>query len=288
MISKSNVFFSAIIISCLISACSNENNSIKDIVVADTTSNQTKDTVDSFTQFKYDMVISNIPFPFEMLDKLYATNIPFSQIAMNPSSNVSKYSQFNSKALGLGVYGADLAYSVTYEQFQQIGSYIKNTKKLAEELNIPMAFNQEMMDKYSKFKDNKDSLAKVVYDSYTEVDKTLKNNERVGMASLVVVGSWLEGLHLTTKTFVNAPNHENKKEVYEIVWKQKLHLDNIIKLLEEFKNEKQFAEILADLTDIKSVFNNLEKGSELNEKELILLQKKVEALRNKFIVGMVN
>ncbi len=279
------ILLSVSLIASLFYSCSDDNSSKEIQNIVDTTA-QKNDTVDSFTQFKYDMVISNIPFPFEMLDKLYSAKIPFSQMSMNPSSNVSKYSQYNAKALGLGVYGADLSYAVTYEQFQQIGSYVKNTKKLAEELNIPMAFNQEMMDKYTKFKDNKDSLARVVYDSYTEVDKTLKNNERVGMASLVVVGSWIEGLFLTTKTFVNAPNHENKKEIYDIVWKQKLHLDNIIKLLEEFKNEKPFADILADLTDIKSLFSNLEKGSELNEKEIILLQQKVEKLRNKFVAGM--
>jgi len=270
----------------VIASCSsdNQNKEIQNII--DTTAVKTTDSVDSFTQFKYDMVISNIPFPFEMLEKLYTSKISFSQNLMNPSANISKYSQFNSKALGLGVYGADLAYAVTYEQFQQIGSYVKNTKKLAEELNIPMAFNQDMMDKYTKFKDNKDSLAKVVYDSYTEVDKTLKNNERIGMAGLVVTGSWLEGLHLTTKALLNAPNHEDKKNVYEIIWQQKLHLDNIIKLLDEFKNEKLFASVLADLNEIKSVFTNLQKGTEINEKELINLQQKVEKLRNKFVEGM--
>jgi hypothetical protein len=270
----------------IVVSCSNDNQNKEIQNIVDTTSVKTTDTVDSFTQFKYDMVISNIPFPFEMLEKLYTSKISFSQNLMNPSSNISKYSQFNSKALGLGVYGADLAYAVTYEQFQQIGSYVKNTKKLAEELNIPLAFNQDMMDKYSKFKDNKDSLAKVVYDSYTEVDKTLKSNERIGMAGLVVTGSWLEGLHLTTKALLNAPNHENKKYVYEVIWQQKLHLDNIIKLLDEFKNEKLFASILTDLNEIKSIFTNLEKGTEINEKELINLQQKVEKLRNKFVEGM--
>lgn len=273
----------AILVSC---SSDNQNKEIQTVVDTTISEQTTKDTVDAFTHFKYEMVISNIPFPFELLDKLYSAQISFVEENMNPASNLSKYNQSNAKALGLGVYGADLAYAVTYEQFQQIGAYVKNTKKLAEELNIPLAFNQEMMDRYNKFKGNKDSLAKVVYDSYNQVDKTLKNNERIGMAGLVVVGSWLEGVYLTTKSFVNAANHEGKKEVYEIILQQKNHLENIIKLLEEFKNEKPFAEILTDLNEIKAVYANLLKGTEISEKELILLQQKVEKLRTTFVSGM--
>lgn len=266
-------------------ACKNNSNQNKDITTPADTISKT-DTVDKFTQFKYDMIISNIPFPFEMLDILFDSKMIFDQKNMNPISNLSKYGVNNTKALNLGIYGADLAYSVTFEKFQQIGPYVKNTKKLAEDLNIPLAFNQETMDKYNKYKDNKDSLAKVIFDSYTEVDKTLKSNERIGLAGLVVAGSWLEGLYLSTKSCVDAPKTPENKEVYAIIWKQKLHLDNIIKLLIDFKNEPYYAGVLNELNDIKSVYDHLATGTEINEKELLLLHQKVEKLRNRIIEGV--
>lgn len=270
-----------------IGACKNNSNQNKDITTpADTVSAIGKDTVDKFTQFKYEMIISNIPFPFEMLDKLFTSKIVYNQKITNPISNISKYGVNNSKALNLGIYGADLAYSVTFEKFQQIGPYVKNTKKLAEDLNIPLAFNQETMDKYNKYKDNKDSLAKVIFDSYTEVDKTLKNNERIGLAGLVVAGSWVEGLYLSTKSYVETPKTPENKELYNVIWKQKLHLDNIIKLLIDFKKEPYFASLLNELNDIKSIYDHLAIGTELNEQELIILTQKVEKLRNRIIEGV--
>jgi hypothetical protein len=286
MTNKFILYFFCVSITLVFATCKNNSNQVKDITTpADTVSKTGKDTVDKFTQFKYDMIISNIPFPFEMLDKLFAAKIVFNQKFTNPISNISKYGVNNSKALNLGIYGADLAYSVTFEQFQQIGPYVKNTKKLAEDLNIPLAFNQETMDKYNKYKDNKDSLAKAIFDSYIEVDKTLKSNERIGMAGLVVAGSWLEGLYLATKSYVETPKNLENKDVYNIIWRQKLHLDNIIKLLADFKNEPYFAGVLNELNDIKSVYDHLAIGSELNEKELILLNQKVEKLRNRIIEG---
>lgn len=268
-------------------ACKNNANQTKDLnSPADTIASTGKDTVDNFTQFKYDMIISNVPFPFEMLDKLFAANVLFDQKMMNPISNGSKYGVNNLKALNLGIYGADLAYAVTYEKFQQIGPYVKNTKKLAEDLNIPLAFNQETMDKYNKYKDNKDSLAKAIFDSYTEVDKTLKNNERMGLAGLVVAGSWLEGMYLATSSDVAASKTNENKDVYDMILKQKLHLDNLIKLLVDFKSEPYYSGILNELNEIKSIYEHLSINTEINQQELLLLNQKVGKLRNRIVEGV--
>jgi hypothetical protein len=268
------------------SACNTNVSQDKDIITTSTDSlNTNKDNTSVIASSKYDMVISDIPFPFEILDNLNSNNIPYNDQVMNNVENASKYNQYNSKALNLGVYGADLAYAVTYEQFQQIGTYVKTTKKLAEDLNIPFAFNQDMMDKYNKFKDNKDSLAKVVYDSYNQVDKALKGDERVGMAALVVTGSWLEGLYLSTKTFVDAPKTTTNSGLYKTIGGQKQSLLIVIKLLDEYKKDPYFAGIINDLKDITSEYNS-GAGNVLNEKQLITINHKVEVLRNRIVAGL--
>jgi hypothetical protein len=281
-----NKFTSSLSITVLILvlfACSTANPDKDVVVTTDTTA--VRDTAAS-SAVKYDLVISDIPFPFEILDNLYFKKIPFNQTVMNPVSNISKYSQYNSQALNLGVYGADLAYTVTYEQFQQMGAYIKNTKKLAEELNIPYAFNQEMMDKYTKFKDNKDSLTKVVVDSYTEVDRSLKNDERAGIAALVATGSWLEGLYLSTKTFVDVAKTDDNATLFKVIADQKKSLIIVVKLLEEYKKDLFIENLIKELNGITSEYNNTPAKTTLNEKELVLINQKVEKLRNRIIEGL--
>jgi hypothetical protein len=240
---------------------------------------------DSVAAAKYDMVISDIPFPFEILDNLYSKHVLFNQKAMNDFTSINKYNQYNSKALNLGIYGADLAYCVTYEEFQPMGAYVKTTKRLAEELNIPYAFDQTMMDKYSKFKDNKDSLTKVVYDSYNQVDKSLKGDERVGLAALVVTGSWLEGLYLSTKTFLDAPKTAENASMYEVITEQKKSLIIVVKLLDEYKKDENIAKIMDELKTISMEYNTLSSDITMNEKQLIAIHSKVSALRNKIIEG---
>jgi hypothetical protein len=275
----------AIITAILLSSCNSTTPpQEKEVLAADTPVMETQAPV--LPSKKYDMVISDIPFPFEILDNLYAKRIPFNQRIMNSVSNASKYSQYHMKALNLGIYGADLSYAVTFEQFQAIGSYVKTTKMLAEELNIPLAFNQSMMDKYNKYKDNKDSLTRVVYDSYTQVDNSLKGDERVGMAALVVTGSWLEGLYISTRTFVDAPKTEENSSLYKTIAGQKKSLAIVIKLLDEYKSEPYFARLISDLKEITSEYNNITSNQLMNEKQLIAINAKVEMLRKRITEGL--
>lgn len=272
-------FFSLI----LLSACSSPASE-KEVITHDTL--ETENVTEVTHHGKFDMVISDIPFPFEILDNLYEKRIPFNQKILNNPTNASKYSQYNMKALNLGIYGADLSYAVTFEQFQQIGAYVKTTKKLAEDLGIPMAFDQGMMDKYNKFKDNKDSLTKVVYDSYTKVDKALKGDERIGMAALVVAGSWLEGLYLSTRTFVDAPKNDENIALYKVIADQKKSLSIVIKLLEEYKSEPYFASLIGDLKEVTSEYNHITNNNVMNEKQLIAINAKVEMLRKRITEGL--
>ena len=160
------------------------------------------------------------------------------------------------------------------------------TKQLAEELNIPFAFDQKMMDKYNKYKDNKDSLTRIIYESYDQVDRSLKNDERVGMAALVVTGSWLEGLYLSTKTFLATPKTDDNNSLYKTIGGQKQSLVIVIKLLEEYKDDAFIAGIIADLKLITSEYKDISNNSMMNEKQLVSIHAKVEKLRKKIIEGI--
>lgn len=272
----------------LVGACSNDATTTKNGVFTSPdslTSTENKSSTESTG--KYEMVISDIPFPFEILDNLYSKKIPFNEKSMNEVANVENCNLYNSKAMNLGIYGADLAYAVTYEEFKSIGASIKVTKRLAEELNIPYAFDQAVMDKYSMYKDNKDSLTKIVYDSYYQVDKHLKNDERVGMAALVVTGSWLEGLYISTKTFIDAPKNEDNSSLYKVIYEQKQSLKIVIKLLEEYKKDAYVSKVIEELNGITSEYNNISSDVTMNEKQLIALHAKIESFRAKVVGGVV-
>jgi len=242
------------------------------------------DSVSNVTESKYDFLISNIPIPFDILNKLYNAGVAYNEELTNLTNNVTRYSKSNAKALNLGVYGADLTYLITFEQFNDMSMYLKTSKKLADELSIPLAFDKEALEKYDSYRQNKDSLEKMLYKSYNEVDKTLKSNQRIGMATMVVTGGWVEGLYLCTKTLNNAPAEGKNKLLYRIIWQQHIYLDNIMELLNEFKDDKDFTWLITDLTEIKTIYDNLSNKGEVNQAEVAVISSKIELLRNKIIL----
>ena len=238
------------------------------------------------TEEKYDYVISNIPIPFDILDRLFKAGVQFRKEHTNPVSNISKYLQNNSKALNLGIYGADLTYTICFEQFNELNPYLKNAKKLADELGIPLAFNKETLDKYQEYRNNKDSLRDAMYNSYHQVDKTLRSNERISLAALVVTGGWVEGLHIASTTAADTTlNPEVRKELFRIIRRQQFHLDNIIGLLNEFKSDPYFKTMVAELEDIERAYQSTAKKNEVSEEEAAMIGAKVAALRARIIEG---
>lgn len=266
-------------------SCDNDNSS-KDVSQKVDTTTVKPDTARILNVGKSEMTISDIPFPFRILEELHDNKIPFDPKVVNPIGNISKYNQYNSKALNLGIYGADLSYVVTYEQFQQIGQYVKTAKKLADDLDIPFAFNQDMMDKYNKFKDNKDSLSRVVFDSYNEVDKKLKGDDRVGVAALVVAGSWLEGLYLSTRTFVTTPKTNENKDLYKVIGGQKQSLGIVVKLLNEYNKDAYINKLSEELKKITSLYDHVVDNEMMDEEQLVHIDKEVAKLRNRIVEGL--
>lgn len=275
-----------IIFFALFSSCGNGKDE-QQTTNADTTANisSANDTgsVDELTQFKYDKLISNVPIPFDILRAHADVPLTYSADIQNPTSNLPFYSSNSSKALNLGIYGGDLAYSITYEKFDDMGKYLKCAKKLADDLGIPLAFDQRALSTYDKYSKNKDSLEKIVFNSYSEVDKALKSNERIGLASLVVTGGWLEGLHATLKTLGSTPRTDKSQGIYKKIWEQKNHLDMIIGLLEQFKEDSNYSNIITDLKGIKSIYDGLSVKSDINETEVASLAQKVEETRSKIV-----
>ncbi len=266
----------------LLTSCGNGKDEQSDKAIAAAAAKDTN-KVDELTQFKYDKLISNVPIPFDILKAHADVPLAYNADAVNPASNLNYYSSSTSKALNLGIYGGDMAYSITYEKFEEMGKYLKCVKKLADDLGIPLAFDQKALGTYKKYGTNKDSLEKIIFSSYSEVDKTLKSNERIGLASLVVTGGWLEGLYATLTTLGPAPKSDKTKGIYKKIWEQKNHLNMIIELLSQFKDDAIFSSVVTDLSGIKSVYENLAVKSEINESELATLTQKVGEMRAKVI-----
>jgi hypothetical protein len=230
------------------------------------------------THLKYNHLISNIPVPFEILNKLAGLHLAYTPGLINPLNAMSTYNKRESKSLNLGVYGADLTYIISLGEFKEFAQHIKTIKHLADELDIPLAFDDEMMSRYNSNPPNADTLQNALFNSYHEIDRSLKANDRIGMAALVVCGGWVESLYLTTRTIGDNDNSGKYMELYQLVLAQKKHLQNLISLLGDFKTEP-FLHVVAGLKKTETLYAAAVESNSLKKEELKKISEELAKLR---------
>jgi hypothetical protein len=218
-----------------------------------------------------------VPSPSELSAMIKATGANYNKNMLNLPSNESKYTSIIQKALNLGVYGADLSYTSTFDQTQEAMVYMGVCKKLADGLGITGAINESTVKRMEKNLNNKDSLLKIISDTYLETDIYLKNNDRAGVSALVVAGGWIEGLFISVNI---ATQNANNQMIVKRIAEQKLILENLIGLLETNDANDNAPELMAELKALKVIYDNVKATESAAAAEV-----KTDATAQKTVIG---
>jgi len=220
-----------------------------------------------------------LPTAFEVTNLLNKAGAGFILSISNSTTNVDKYFTEKSKAINLGIYGADLAYASTYQMKQETMNYLKVSKKLIDELQISTEFNTTFADRVEKNIDNQDSLIKVISDSFFKTYEFLTNNGKDNLSLLVMSGSWVEGLYITTEIEKTSKNHQ---DIVKIIVNQSSSLTKLIELLDKNKTNADVAEMLVKLQTISDAFKTVQ-GDKVDPKAINNLSTVVGKIRNEMI-----
>jgi hypothetical protein len=198
--------------------------------------------------------IFSIPSPIQTAFLIKGSGANYSKDILNPANKSTQYATNFSKALNLGIYGADLGYVTIYDQTQDAIGYLNSAKKLADELGVSGAFDPATIERFTKNLGNKDSMLVLVGVAYRSSDAYLKNNDRTDVSGLVLAGGWLESLYFATNVYKTKPNEDVKRRIAE----QKSSLQSLIKLLTQFYSQPEYTKFIDNLNDLSTVFDGIE------------------------------
>ncbi len=215
-----------------------------------------------------------IPTSIEITELLNEAKAGYIIDLANSIENVNEYITESSKALNLGVYGTDLSYAITYNQTQETMKYFQVCKELIDELNISSAFNDSLEMKIEKNLENKDSLIHIISDSFYETYKYLKTNEQDKLSILVITGSWVESMYITTQMALNS---KNNNEIKEIIRNQSSSLSKLLEIMEPVKNDSSVKTIYDGLLILKKDFP---VTGEISDERINQVAKEVNTIRS--------
>jgi len=223
-------------------------------------------------------VLYPLPTPFEMTKMLNDIGATYSPKNLNAPTRVEKYITEQSKAINLGIYGADLAYASTYQQQQDVQTYLNSIKTLADQLGVTYDFNKLLSDEYKTKFENKDSLTAIVtntiYDTYEYLDQKSNPDLAVNM----ITGMWVELMYIATNISENSYNFTG---MVDLISKQKTSYEKVMSLLTERNAAADIKNLETKLQVLKPVYDKVETG--LSETDYNLILKTIKSVRNSLI-----
>lgn len=222
----------------------------------------TSDTEDPNVKQKIEhtqKIVYSVPSPSEMVNILENAGAKYNYKLLNDLKNIESYTTSKSRAINLGIYGADLNYANIFDNTQETMFYIQGSQKLAEALGIENAINENTIARAQDNVENKDSMLNIISEMFWELHDYLDENDKLDITAFVIVGGWVEGLFLATQTV------DEKKPNMEIVQKVgdlKFSLDHLIGLLNSYEKNENIEAVIADMNEFKKVYDKLELKKE--------------------------
>lgn len=203
-----------------------------------------------------------------------------------PSGNGSKLVSSQDKALGLGFYGVDMAYTAINNQTQASINYLKVSKELSQQLGLESVYeSNRYLQKFESNLNNLDSLESIIRDLFAETDAFLKDNDKLDVTLMTFAGGWTESVYIAASYAKSTKN----QAIIEVIGDQLVSLEPLIKLLGD--NQKNFdnKNLIKQLEGIKSVLQSgiVKQETEtepmvfqLNDKQLDELLLKLSEIRS--------
>jgi len=269
--------------SMLFISCGSETPKEEEVVVVDTVA------VEESEEVSY-----NLPSPLQIASIFKKSGLKYKDGITSTQKDITKYTTKLSKAINLGVYSADLSYTVLNKQSQEAMNYMKLCRQLADNLGIGSVFDQgNLSARFEKNLSNEDSLAYIIAELQMVTDMYLDENEQQEITSIVFAGAWVESMYVGSKAYEKAKDKELNNKLSE----QMTILKSIVNALKaDVKRDAAISTLVADMEAIQAVyaelasvkaFNAEDENAEINlsDEEVAQLTKKIEEIRNKFING---
>jgi len=272
---KIHSIFGLMVVACLLlitfSSCNNANKAKKAKMEAETKAAIQQE----IKEYTYPL-----PSVFEVTEMLNKIEARYIIDICNDTKKANSFFSEKQQAENLGIYTADLAYAITYNQKEQVKIYFKACEYLVQELDFTSAFNRNMPDRIENNMDNKDSLVNIITEMVENTYSYLNQHGKQKISYLTLTGTAIEGLYLTTHI---SDNTFQNPEIIKAILFQKKPLLKMQKLIEPIKDDNDLKDAYNSIEKINSIYALEEGNSSITQKQIEQLTKTVSDLRDDWI-----
>ena len=284
----------AIVISILVACGSDKKKDADAAKEFDAAQEQLKENVDK--------AIRDIPPPAEVPYIIQSTGADFNPNIINDHKRYESYTISAKKAaFNLGIYATDIGYLSSYGKTQEALNYMDVCLKLTETVGAQDAIDFAVLERFEKNLSNPDSLANIIDAVIENSDSYLQANDRNNIAALMIGGTFIEALYISTQIIDTYPRDllpddmrlQVLSPLVQMLVKQKESLKDVIDLLESVDDKEDWE--IATINSLNELYDNYTKfdpmgkiqagrGNEvLNDEVLSRLTNQVDSIRTNIV-----
>lgn len=206
-----------------------------------------------------------------MNDKGYSFNESVMMSAGKSFSGSTK------QAMGIGAIGSDLVFAASFGQNQSAMDRMKGLLNTANSLGVAEAFDEELMTKMAS-DDSTINKSVLLTKSYLKAKDQLFSEERAQYATFMIIGGWIEGLHISCQMLKDDIKDRDIKLGF---WEMVSSYDSVKHLCGVFKNNSDMQALSEKLHNLDGVLAPIRKNAKkYSEDDVKALAEEVAKLRN--------
>jgi hypothetical protein len=251
--------------------------------------------------------LANMQPAVEIAAQLQATGADFNPVLMNASINyVDLGADTLKRAANLGVYLADLNYSVAYKQASSSKEVFQNAYTLSKSLGVDETILSLVMSRFEQNIDQNDSVESALRQMFTHATEGLQGPDKERVLGVVMAGYGIESLHLAIGIIETYPKDILPEDarmqilipLFRLILEKQALVETIHTFLrtlgdasdpERTPNFAFFDNAFGELIDVYKRLNveeaiaNNQGTTLLNDAVVAELSEKVNAIRNKIV-----
>lgn len=200
-----------------------------------------------------DEMMRTLPSPIETANMITKSKGDFDKSLLIPMDNAERFSDKYSQALATGGYGVDLGYLNLKNKTLYVVSCLESINTISKKLKVDQFLDFSLLNDLAKNRNNVDSLIQISTENFNEIDEHLRTQNRGDLSVLILIGSWVEGLHMFNNLAKKDPNDDIIKRIGE----QKVIIDNMYVILNKIEHVEYYKNLKKEMEGLKNIYDKV-------------------------------